>query len=214
MKSKLLIGVTGGIGSGKSLVCKYLKELGCEILNADDIAKKLYVTNPSIRRALTGKFGGEILTGKRISISKLREFTFKNSKNQRAVNKVVHPFVISEVLRRVSNSPYKFVAVEAALIFESGFDKYNDYVILVHANIRKRIERSSLNEKYIRKVMKLQMPEREKMRRADFIIENNGTKQALRRKVRNVFRMLIDQYDRHSCLPSWSVINEGPCLIS
>lgn len=193
MKGKLLIGVTGGIGSGKSLVCKYLRQLGCKIIYADDIAKKLYGTNPSIRRALAGKFGDEILTGKRISISKLREFTFKNPKNQKAVNKVVHPFVISEVLKRASNSPYKFVAVEAALIFESGFDKYVDYIILVHANIRKRIERSSLNEKHIRKVMKLQMPEREKMRRADFIVENNGTKQALRRKVKNIFMMLINQ---------------------
>jgi len=193
------------MGAGKSLVCRYLEELGCKVLYADDIAKELYFKNHHLAKALGEKFGNRILTGNQISIPKLRQFTFKNLRRQREVNRIVHPFVISEILRKVSRSSGKFVFVEAALIFESGFDKYLDYTILVHSNVRTRVKRimkrSQISNAEIRSIMKMQMPENQKMRRADFIIQNNGTKSELRRKVRNMFKTLV--HDGHSCLSSF-----------
>jgi dephospho-CoA kinase len=185
---KLLIGVTGGIGSGKSLACEYLKKLGCSVFFADEIARKMYSTSAALRKKLGNEFGNRILdNGKKISFDKLRQIVFSSERNQIRVNNIVHPFVISEILRRVRNSPSNIIVIEAALIFESGFNRYLDFTILIHSSVKNRIERvrrrGKLTGSQIRSIIKLQMSEKEKMQKADVIINNDSTKRALQKQI-------------------------------
>lgn len=192
---KLLVGVTGGIGSGKSLVCEYFQKCGGEIFYADKIARDQYITNIKLRNELVKNFGNKILDeNNQLSLPKFREIVFKGDANQKRVNRIVHPFVVNEILiiSKKSNSPLVFI--EAALIFESGFDKYLDYTIEVFATVKNRIKwvknRSKLSIKLIRSIMKLQMPEREKLQRADFVIKNELTKAKLKKQVMFLYGVL------------------------
>ena len=195
----LFIGITGGIGSGKSLVCSYFEELGCKIFYADEIARELYSTNKKLYKALVKSFGGRILDKDRkaISFEKLRKVVFANIRNQKRVNSIVHPFVIEELVQRSKKTRAKIILVEAALIFESGFDKYLDYTVEVFSFIKMRIRRikrrnKNLTIKDIRSIIKLQMPEKEKVERADFIINNNCDKRSLQREVKLLYRVLTN----------------------
>lgn len=192
---KLLVGVTGGIGSGKSLACKYFAQLGCNIYYADDIAKELYVTNPRLLKSLVRQFGKKII-GKNgnLNFFEFRKVVFSSTANQERVNRIVHPFVISEIIRQAKSSKSKLVIIEAALIFESGFNKYLDYTIEVFSTVKNRIKRikkrNMLSVRDIRSIMKLQMPEREKIKRADFVLKNDSTPVMLRKKVKFIFTLL------------------------
>ena len=196
-KKKLLIGITGGIGSGKSLACKYFKQFGCRIFYADDIAKELYITNTKLRKALVKKFGKRITDSKgNLDFFEFRKVVFSSTANQERVNKIVHPFVISEILERAKNSESKLIIIEAALIFESGFDKFLDYTIVVFSTIKIRIQRirkrNRLSIRDIRSIVKLQMSEKEKMEKADFVLKNNSSLAQLRKKVKFIYSILIN----------------------
>lgn len=194
-KKKLLIGVTGGIGSGKSLACKYFEELGCKIYYADDIAKELYISNIKLWKALIKQFGKRII-GENGSLDffKFRKVVFSSTANQERVNRIVHPFVVSEILDRAKNSKTRIIIIEAALIFESGFDKYLDYTIVVFSSVKDRIKRirkrNRLSIKDIMSIIKLQMPEKEKMNKADFVLKNNSTPSQLKKKVKFLYTLL------------------------
>jgi dephospho-CoA kinase len=191
-KKRLLIGVTGGIGSGKSLVCDYFKKLGCTVFYADEIAKQLYLENEDLKLALVKQFGEKLIGyNGEIDFNEFRTIVFKSDANQKRVNKIVHPFVIKEILIRAERAEAKIIIKEAALMFESGSYKFNDYNILVYSTVKDRIERIKktrrLPAKTIKSIMKLQMPEKEKRQFADFIIENNSTTKELQKKVKFLY---------------------------
>ncbi len=192
---KLLIGVTGGIGSGKTLACSYFERLGCEIFYADDIAKQLYGSSDELKRELVKQFGTAILDDKgSISFGTFRKVIFSSDANQKQVNKIVHPYVINEILARAENYPGRLVIIEAALIFESGFDKCLDYTIVISSTAKNRIRRvknrSELKIRDIRSIMRLQMPEAEKKSKADFVIKNDSSPRELEKKINFVFSVL------------------------
>jgi len=192
---KLLVGITGGIGSGKSLACKYFTQLGCKIFYADDIAKELYVTNPKLKKSIAGQFGKKIIDKNgNLNFFEFRKVVFSSTANQERVNKIVHPFVILEIIKRAKSSRSRLVIIEAALIFESGFNKYLDYTIEVFSTVKNRMKRIKKRNMFsvrdIRSIMKLQMPEREKIKRADFVLRNNSTPAMLRKKVKFIFTLL------------------------
>jgi dephospho-CoA kinase len=194
-KKKLLIGVTGGIGSGKSLACKYFGELGCEVFYADDIAKELYVSNRALRRNLVKQIGKRILDGQRnINFFELRKVVFSSNANQERVNSIVHPFVIDDIIRKVKMHKSRIIVIEAALIFESGFNNYLDFTIVISSTVKNRIERirkrNRLTARDIKSIMRLQMPEKEKLTKADFVIKNDSSPLALRKKVNFLYSLL------------------------
>jgi dephospho-CoA kinase len=192
---KILLGVTGGIGSGKTVVCKFLKQMGCSIYHADDIAKRLYKNNVPLKKKLIKSFGTGVLDNKkRISLLKLRKVVFSSKLNERRVGMIVHPFVISEIMKSIDLDRKSFIVVEAALIFETNFDKYLNYTILVYSNIKKRVKRvvkrNNITETDVKQIIKLQMPEKEKIKKADFVVYNNGSINELKRNVRLVFKAI------------------------
>jgi len=192
---KLRIGITGGIGSGKTLACKYFRQLGYKVIYADDIAKQLYRTNKNLKRKLVNEFGEGILDKNgNISGSNSRRIIFSGRKNIKRVNKIVHPFVIKEIDRLISGIKNKTILIETAIMFESGYYKKLDYTVLIYANKENRIKRVRKRDKVsaaeIKKLMKLQMDEREKLKLADFVIKNNSTSKCLYGSIKSFNKIL------------------------
>lgn len=194
-KGQLVIGITGGIGSGKTVLCKMLAKRGFKVYNADMIAKNLYRTDKKLVNSLTKAFGKEILNFKgKINLFKLKEIIFLNKKNYETINRLVHPVVINYLKREIRKSKYELVIIESAVLFESGFNNSLDYIVTVYAdkNIRsKRLmirDESSRNE--INHLMKFQIDDKKKMEMSDFVIMNNKGIDELKKQVDFLSRVL------------------------
>lgn len=187
-KGKLVIGITGGIGSGKTLVSKLLSRRGFKVYYADTIAKNLYLTDKKLVKDLVKYFGKDILNFKgKINLPKLKELIFANKSNYAMINKIVHPAVIDYIKKEIRKSKYDLVLVEAAVLFESGFNKSLDYVVTVYTNKKTRIERLMIRDESskteINNLMKFQIDEKSKMEMSDFVIMNNKTIPDLKKQV-------------------------------
>ncbi len=198
----ILFGVTGGIGSGKSVVCGFLKKKGVPILEADPLAKKLTNTLPEIRTALMAEFGQDIYAPHGdLNKETLRHLVFTNSATRQRVNQIIHPHVfdwIHKEAERLDHEEHvKLVGVEAALVYESGMEKMLDVVVVVDAPVDKRVrwiqQRNQLSEEEIRKRLQAQMPAAEKRKRADYVVVNDGTLKDLERKVVDLLEWLSEK---------------------
>ncbi|MEO8514364.1 MAG: dephospho-CoA kinase [Ignavibacteria bacterium] len=192
---KLKIGITGGIGSGKSLASMYFEKLGYKVIYADKIARELYRTNKLLLKKLVKVFGNGILdeNGK-LSRANSRKIIFKSKKNLSRVNSIVHPFVFSEMDRLVKKTKDRIILFEAAIMFESGSYKRMDYVVLIYANketrVKRILKRDEVKRKDILNLMKLQIDEKEKAKRADFIIKNNSNTSELNKNIKAFNKIL------------------------
>lgn len=175
---KLLVGITGGVGSGKTLACRFFEKLGYRVIYADKIVKRLYKTNSSLKNKLVRKFGKTLLNEKgKISQIKTRKVIFSNKSNIKRVNKIVHPFAIREIDRLIKNIKDKIILIETAILFESCYYKKLDYNVLIYSNKKNRVlrvrKRDKVSAAEVEKLMSFQMTEREKLKRADFVLKNN-----------------------------------------
>ena len=180
MKKKLLIGITGGIGSGKTIVCRMLARRGFKVFYADTLAKNLYKTDKSLVQKIVKSFGKDILNYKgQVILPKLKERVFSSKKSYQAINRIVHPVVIDNIKKQAARSKFDIVVIESALLFESGFNKDLDSVVMVYANEKNRISRLMIRDEAskssIKNLMKFQMDERKKLAMSDFVIMNNKT---------------------------------------
>lgn len=174
------VAVTGGIGSGKTIVCSVFKKLGIPVFYADMEAKRLMDTNPLIKEELVKYFGNQIYNDENKLIrTKFASLIFNDSKALSFVNSVIHPAVRNEFARWATeqNSPY--VIQEAAIIVETGQATFFDKIIAVHASQEIRVQRVMKRDQVDRvKVIeriKNQLNSDELLKYADYIIENDGT---------------------------------------
>lgn len=180
----LQIGITGGIGTGKSTVCKIFETLGIAVYDADSRAKMVMVTDDILKKELKKAFGEEVyLSENEINRDYLVKTVFSNQNDNSKVeilNSIVHPAVGRDYAawykEHKNKSPY--LLKEAALMFESDSYKVLDGIIVVHAPLEERIKRvlerdSHRTEEQIRAIISKQMPEEEKLKRADFVIQND-----------------------------------------
>lgn len=181
MKNKcpLQIGVTGGIGSGKSLVCKIFTLLGTPVYDADQRAKWLTNFDEQIRSAITAIFGLEAYNDRGLDRDYIAGIVFKNPKLLEQLNQVVHPAVGKDYQQWVQDhKDDKYIIKEAAIMFESGSAANLDRIINVSAPEKLRIQRvlerdPFRSEEEIRSIIGRQMPEEERQKRADYIIHND-----------------------------------------
>ncbi len=137
-----LIGITGGIGSGKSLAAHYFDLLGYKVINADSFTKELYRTDAELKLKLVKAFGKEILDKNGfVSGPEARKIIFSSQQNIKRVNSIVHPFVIAAIEKEIAKIRSKIVFIESAILFESGFHKKLDYIIMVYSPDDLRIQR-------------------------------------------------------------------------
>lgn len=173
----LKIGLTGGIGSGKSTVAKIFEILGVPVYYADDAAKRLMNEDEELKATIISHFGEESYINNKLNRPYLASVVFNNEEKLALLNSITHPATIRDADQwmQKQNSPY--IIKEAALLFESGSYNYLDYIIGVSSPAQLRIsrtmERDHVSREEVQKRINRQMDETEKMRRCNFIITNN-----------------------------------------
>ncbi len=176
-----IIGITGGIGSGKTTITKYIESLGVPVYIADDEAKKLLDT-PDVIKELTNTFGLEILKNNLVDKKKLATFVFGNKDNLKKLNEIVHPRVREHFINWIKQTKSNIVVKEAAILFESGAYKDCDVTILVTApedvRVERVISRDNTNKEDVLKRIRSQWSDEDKVKLADFVIENVDLKKS------------------------------------
>lgn len=173
----LKIGLTGGIGSGKSTVAKIFEVLGVPVYYADDAAKELMNTDPQLIEAIKKIFGADAYQAEKLNRSYLASIVFADEKKLETLNALIHPATINASNAWMEKQSAPYIIKEAALLFESDAYKYLDAVIGVSSPLPQRIkrvmERDNTSEDEILKRINRQMNEEEKLKRCQFIIHND-----------------------------------------
>jgi dephospho-CoA kinase len=196
----LRVALTGGIGTGKSTASKILNELGAFIFDADKEAKNILKNNETVQSELIAEFGTDIMSGdENIDNNKLARIAFQDQDYQLRLNSIIHPYVFQKIDKSfddiLEKGTYDIFVVDAALIYESGADTHMDYVIVITALLKVRMERALQRETLARdeilKRMDLQWSEEEKIALSDFVIHNDNTEEELRASVTDIYNQLV-----------------------
>lgn len=200
----LLIGLTGGIATGKSLVSKTLKELGAYIIDADKISREVVEPYTPAWTEIVEFFGRDVLNNDgKINRKKLGEIVFNDPVKKKRLEEIVHPVVIEEENRRIEEykkiNPDAIVVIDAALLIEAGGHLRVDKLIVVYSDretqLKRLCERDGLSRGDAEKRIDSQMPLNEKIKIADFVIDNsNGIENTLI-QVKTIFNKLKKWHD-------------------
>ncbi len=186
------IGITGGIGSGKSVVSKLLRAMSIPVYLSDDEAKRLTATDETIRKELTALLGDELYQGNVLNKSLLAGYLFASPENAARVNAIIHPVVKQDFRRWCKENASSFIlAMESAILIEAGFAPEVDAVVMVYApkevRIRRAMKRDGASRKQIEQRIQNQMDDEVKRAKADYTIINDD-KTPL---IPQVFRLLF-----------------------
>jgi dephospho-CoA kinase len=173
----LRIGLTGGIGSGKSTVARIFEVLGIPVYDADSASKKLMIENNELKNQIKNSFGKEAYTDGELNRRYLAERVFSDSQKMALLNSLVHPATIKDAEQWMKKQKAPYLIKEAALIFESGSQKQLDYVIGVKSPLALRLhrtkQRDNVSTEQVKARMEMQMDEAIKMRLCDYVIIND-----------------------------------------
>jgi dephospho-CoA kinase len=195
----LIVGLTGGVASGKTAVSKVLREEGAYIIDADLIARELVQAHTPIWGELVRVFGKTILDRDgSIHRKKLAAIIFSNPQKMNFLNRMIHPRIKEEWERRVAEigqkDPEAIIVIDAALLIELGDYREMDKVVVVTSTERQQIERlkerEGVSEEEAQKILSFQMSLEEKLKVADFVIHNEGSLAETRRTAKEVFHEL------------------------
>jgi dephospho-CoA kinase len=173
----LKIGLTGGIGSGKTTVAKIFELLGVPVYYADDAAKRLMIEDEDLRSAIRKQFGEDSYKNNELDRAHLATKVFSDPFQLEILNSIVHPATIRDATRWMNEQQAPYTIKEAALIFESGSGEHLDYIIGVSSPVQLRIKRSmerdNISSEEVIKRMNNQIDEEMKMKLCDFVIQND-----------------------------------------
>ncbi len=191
------VGVTGGIGSGKTLVCSVISAMGYPVFNADVEARQLVDSNIQVISAIKNLLGENIYINNQLNRKKVADIVFSNQTQLEALNAIVHPAVALHFVEWLNNHKnFELIVKEAAILFESGAHHSLDKNIIVTSPLEVRIkrvmERDGINRDSILDRMKNQLPQEELIKRGDYTIENDGVKLILPQIVRVINDILKD----------------------
>ncbi|HPN38621.1 MAG TPA: dephospho-CoA kinase [Melioribacteraceae bacterium] len=193
---KIKIGITGGIGSGKSIFCKIAESKGYPVIVADEVAKKLLGENEEIKKQIVEAFGSEAYINDEPNKKFLADNVFSKPDKLVQINSIIHPKTL-QIIEELMNEYLKtnnLVFVESAIIVEIGIEEMFDYIVLITAEDQKRIERvqkrSSLTSEEIQKRIDSQLKDESKKQFADFTIDNNSTEEKFIEKCEFIITLL------------------------
>ena len=198
----VLVGITGGIGSGKSTVAQLFRERGWTVFASDATAKDIMASDLEVRRELAAAFGEQVLTPNGVNAPLLSSLVFgpdpEIGKRLATLNGIVHPRVLDVHMKAIQQEEERgtrFVAIESALIYEIDLEEGFDYVVVVDAPhdacVERVIQRSKLTREDVERRMAEQIPMEEKRGLADFVIDNSGSLDDLKGATQTV-AMLIE----------------------
>ena len=194
----MIVGLTGGIASGKSTVSNLFRKYGIEIVDADKVAKEVSEKKESIEK-ISNIFGKDILDSDgKIVREKLREKAFKNRELLQELNKIIHPQVMEYFKRKKEeNSKDEILIFDIPLLYEAKMEYLCDKIIVVVVDVQKQIRRvvarDGSSEELAKKIIFNQMPLDEKIKKADIVIMNDGTLDELEAKVMKIYRELKER---------------------
>ena len=196
----LKVGLTGGIGSGKSELSRFFEKWGAYIFDADKEVKIIIDTKESVQKEIIAEFDTNILNAENIiDRKKLARIAFQDEDHQLRLNSIMHPYVFQEIDKQFDNvsnaNKHKIFVVDAALIYESGADTHMDFVIIITSLLRSRAERaigrSNMPREDFMKWVDLQWTDEDSAHMVDSIISNNNSLEDLKKDARKIFDKLI-----------------------
>ncbi len=192
-----LIGLTGGVGSGKSTVAGILRDLGAAVVDSDEAAHAAYAPGTPGFDAVVAEFGPEYIRDGAIDRSRLGGLVFNDEDARRRLNAIVHPLVrewMAERTREAAERGAEVVVQDVPLLYESGLENLYSSIVLVYAppemQLERLVEGRGIGEDRARAMIASQMPIEEKRRRAHHIIDNGGTVEQTRRQVEDMWAQM------------------------
>ncbi len=191
----IIVGLTGIIGSGKSTVAALLKKHGLDVIDLDALAKDSLnwkETQSDIRKA----FGEECITGERVDVERLQQIVFERGEDLRRLEAIIHPRVRQQVerkLRTLEQKGARAVVIDHPLLFETGFQRKVDRVVVVSADmetIRQRLKQRGMKSEDTERRLSFQIPLEEKIKSADCVIDNSGTRDRLEAEVESLLQKI------------------------
>ncbi len=198
-----LVGVTGGLGSGKSMVCRFLSEMGCALFESDRVAKELQLRDPDVVAGIKELFGADIYSfdgdgAVALDRKKIALTAFSSPDTLQKLNALIHPKVFDEYCNAVRDARLrgtKILVKEAAILFESGGERGLDAVVVVVADNHTRIERAVRKgmgtSEEIRRRMLTQWPQERVIAKADYLLVNKGSLDELKTETERLFQTLL-----------------------
>ncbi len=200
----LIVALSGGIASGKSVVARVFEELGCYIYKADLVAHQLMAPHKPAWEKIVVRFGPTILkSDNTINRTKLGSIVFSDKEERLFINNLLHPLVFKkkeeEIIKLNTEGLYKIFISEAALTVEAGYAKYFDKIIIAHCQkniqIERLIKRDKINHEEAQKRIESQMPSEQKLEYADYVIDTSGSLEKTIEQSEQVFRVLMSDYE-------------------
>jgi dephospho-CoA kinase len=195
-QKKIRVGITGGIGSGKTVFCDALKEKGFPVISADKIASEILENDPGVKELVIIEFGKQAFVDNKPDRKYLASKVFSDPGNVELLNAILHPPTIEklETIMKSELQKQNVAFVEAALIYEAGMEDMFDYVVLITANEdikRKRKTAQGMTEEDFNRRLENQILDEEKTKLADFIFINNSDKKELGKKAGLLLKLII-----------------------
>jgi len=191
------LGITGGIGSGKSTASNFFEKNGAIVFNADKEAKKYLKNSRVLQNKIINAFGQKIVENNKLSMKKLAEAAFSSKFEQDILNGLMWPEVfilVEEAMNEAREKGSKLFLVDAAMIFEANFEHMFDTTLLISTRksirLNRALKRKNLHLEQIQNRMSLQMPETEKKRKANYVISNDSTEEKFLIKLNDFFKSL------------------------
>ena len=183
----MIIGLTGGIGSGKSAAAEYFTELGIDVIDADEVSKNILIKNENAKKAVTKRFGEKYIKNNQIDREALREDIFQDEAKRKNLESIIHPIVRDEIGKFLVNSKSTYKIVMVPLIIETNSVEFYDKIIVVDCETNLQIERAASRDNQSKEniinIMKNQATREERLKIASFVIENNSNLDDLRNSV-------------------------------
>jgi len=174
----LIIGLTGGIGSGKSTVSRFFSALQVSIIDADIVARQVVSKDQPALQEIAAHFGSEILCNGELNRSLLRDKIFQNNSQREWLNALLHPLIHAKIIKKLAQAKGKYVLLEAPLLFENKLDELTDYNLVVDIEPALQIKRASARDgvslEKIKAIITKQIGRKERILKADFIIDNSN----------------------------------------
>jgi dephospho-CoA kinase len=198
----LIIGLTGGIVSGKSTVARMFKDLGAKIVDADKLGHKVILPQEAAWKRIIKIFGKDILQkDQTISREKLGKIVFANQNLLKKLNKITHPEIIKLIKKEISlakdnsKEEKKILIIDAALIYETKIDRLMDKIIVVYLDeeeqLKRLIKRNNLSKKEALQKIKSQIPLKEKIEIADYVIDNSNSLDKTKEQVETIWQEIV-----------------------
>jgi len=201
-----LIGITGGVGTGKSLAAQALRDLGAVVFSADEAAREAAAPGSQVLRAIEQQFGPRALQPDgTLDRRWLADRVFRDPEARRVLESLTHPAILAILRRQIEEArarlgPEAVIVVEAPLLFEAGMAGWFDAILAITApeevQIARLMRRDGLTQDEARLRIAAQMPLEEKAARADFVVPNTGTPEDLKRRIGQIYPLLRRAHER------------------